>query len=519
MPQTQIKNFEGGLSLLDPTEIKDNQFERLRNFFYDRSKRVQTRRGYVKFGDNPDNKPITSYFFYERDDGGGKIALRVSGNNIYKYDETTDTWVSIYASVTEFEPSDPSARTRWSFDVYKNIIYGCNGVNDYLSITVPAGVVTAHPSLPKVRYVAYLNETMFGFGEDSNPITLYYSYPNPSDGLSFDDNSVVIGGDQQGKGTGVFVYNQVILASKEKKIYTVDIATPSALPIDTQNGLYSARALSGFGNGTIYFNDLGINLLTTRQGVEGGGAFIGDSLSEDVQPALEEIRPKYYNSNCGYFIAELANYYFSFDTTNEDTPDKTLVLSRRTKAWSEYTIPPAYQYGEYITDNRELKYITASALEGQMYEIENGFSDDGVGIDYDLLTKQWDFNQPSLWKDFEAVDIYGTKNEGSEITVEIIIDGETVCEATIDDDNIDITDTAYPIGVKPIGLYPIGGGGSATIDTFSYQIRIPVLAYGGGNRIQVRMSSSQENVVWTLDKMTLTWQGNTFDMFDYNRIG
>ena len=519
MPQNQIKNFEGGLSLLDPTEIKDNQFERLKNFFYDRSKRVQTRYGYVPFGDNPDNKPVTSYFFYERDDGGGKIAVRMSGTKIYKYVESTDTWTEIYSGITEFEPTDPVVRTRWSFLVYKNVIYTCNGVDSYLSITVPGGVVTAHASLPKVRYLAQIADRVYGFGEDDNPISLYYSDGAPADGLTFDDNVVIIGGDETGKGTGIFAYNQVILAGKSKKIYSVDVVTPSALPIDSQNGLYSARALSGFGNKTSYFNDLGINALSTRQGVAGAQAFIGDTLSEDIQPALRMIQPKYYNANCGYYNAELANYYFSYDSTNEDTPDKTLVLSARTNSWSEYTIPASYQYGQYIMDNQEVKLVIASALSGQMWEIESGFNDNGVGIDYDLLTKQWDFNQPSLWKDFEAIDIFGTKNEGSEIMIQILVDGEIVEEASITDENINITDTAFPIGVKPIGIYTIGGGGTATVDTFYYAIRIPLLASGGGKRIQVRMYSGQLNDLWSLEKMTLTWQGNSFDMFDYNNLG
>lgn len=61
-----LENFTGGLSLVDVP--KDSQFTVLRNFFYNADKRVQTRRGYKKFGNPIGVNPISSYFFYQRDD-------------------------------------------------------------------------------------------------------------------------------------------------------------------------------------------------------------------------------------------------------------------------------------------------------------------------------------------------------------------------------------------------------------------------------------------------------------------
>jgi len=49
MAKINIDNFYGGLSLIDPSNLEDNQFEILKNFYYDRDKRVITRRGIKTF--------------------------------------------------------------------------------------------------------------------------------------------------------------------------------------------------------------------------------------------------------------------------------------------------------------------------------------------------------------------------------------------------------------------------------------------------------------------------------------
>jgi hypothetical protein len=513
----KIPKFEGGLNKNNPVDIKDNQFEELLNFFYDSSKILTTRRGTDKFGDDPDGSPTTSYIFHKRDDGGGKIALKFSGTNLYKYDETLDLWTSIKSGLAEFEPTDATRRTRWSHLVYKNVIYTCNGVDNYMSITIPDGVITEYAALPKVRYLAYLSEVVAGFGEDLNPITLYYSAAAPADGTTINTNAVVIGGDEQGKGTGLFSQQQLFLAAKEKKIYEVDLSSKLALPLDAQNGLYSHRALAQFGNTVIYYNDLGLNKLYARSGTSGGGALAADSISNNVQPLLDEIQPKYYNSNCGHTIEELNNYYFSFDTTNEDTPDVTLVLSALTNAFTQYSIPPAYQYGKYEMDTGEIKHLIASATTGQMYEIETGFDDDGIPITFNLKTKQWDLGSPEEWKDFEFIEIYGKMSQGGEINCYTRIDSTLIDTSTIDNNFIDITQTAYPIGTKPLGLYPIGGG-TGSLEVFPYKIRIPLLGAGGGQKIQLQMLSTASSMAWTFEKVSIGYNGNVIDVFPTNNI-
>jgi hypothetical protein len=128
-------DFTWWLNLNQSSNIKDNQFVVAKNMFYNNSQQIQSRRWYRKFGNNVWSAPITSYFFFQRDDTLESIAIMFSGGVMYKYDESWNTWTSIKTWLFEFEtlPWETNKRTRWDFAVYKNVIYMCDGVNTYAS--------------------------------------------------------------------------------------------------------------------------------------------------------------------------------------------------------------------------------------------------------------------------------------------------------------------------------------------------------------------------------------------------
>lgn len=130
-----FNDFTGWLNLL-PTTLKANKdFTVATNVFYNSAKQIQTRRWYREYGNAIDANPITSYFFYQRDDTLERIAICFSGSNAWKYDESTEDWNSIRTGRIEYEtiPALSANRTRWDFAVYKNIVYMCNWVNNYAS--------------------------------------------------------------------------------------------------------------------------------------------------------------------------------------------------------------------------------------------------------------------------------------------------------------------------------------------------------------------------------------------------
>lgn len=157
--------------------------------------------------------------------------------------------------------------------------------------------------------------------------------------------------------------------------------------------------------------DQAIDTLVKRDGVTGAGALEAESMSDNVRAILENIESKQYNSACGIFIPENSNYYIAVDTNDDNRPDTVLVYNARVQAWSEYVMPPIYDFGKYINSSQEKQYLFASASGGQMFEFEYGFDDDGASIQTELETKPFDFDDPSLLKVFDFVDITGYKQE------------------------------------------------------------------------------------------------------------
>ena len=84
--------------------------------------------------------------------------------------------------MTEFETATAktSWRTRWDYAVYKNIIYMCDGVNNYARWD--GTTYTEYAAQPKIRYISYMQDTLFGAGDDTNPNSLYYTSALPASG-------------------------------------------------------------------------------------------------------------------------------------------------------------------------------------------------------------------------------------------------------------------------------------------------------------------------------------------------
>ena len=130
---------------------------------------------------------------------------------MFEYDETTTDWVVIDEGLTKLETKTglTTHRTRWDYDVYKNIFYMCNGIDNYRAYNTTT--ITEYASQPKYRYLRMENNRMFGSGDDDNPITLYFDNRAQADASSPNTNSVVIGGDKQGKINGINSIGNIIL--------------------------------------------------------------------------------------------------------------------------------------------------------------------------------------------------------------------------------------------------------------------------------------------------------------------
>lgn len=511
----RFDDFTGWLNLTQSSRIPDKDFVIAKNVYYNNAKQLQTRKWYKKFGNAIGTSPITSYFFYQRDDNLSTMALCHSGTNMYKYDEWTGNRLSIKSGLAEFEALYPSNRVRRDFCVYKNVVYLANGVDNYAKYD--GTTYTEYSWQPKVRYVQYLGDRVYGCGDDTNPISLYYTWPAPADANTINSNVLVVWWDETGKINWLNEYGQIILVFKNNKIYAVDVTNNTSLPLDSQSWWYSDRTIYTVWNSLVYLNERWLDNLTKRSGADGIGAIESKTLSDKVRILTDQIEPVQYNANAGLYIKALNNYYFAFDTNNDNIPDTTLIYNSLVSARTQYIYPDLYDFGQYITNTWELKFLFASGAGGQMYEMESGFDDDGANIDVEIQTRAFDFGDPAQVKTFSFVDIIGRKQEWWSIDIEVISEYESVSTWQVTDNHINVNAISHTIWQSILWEETLGMWESLyedTLELYPFTIRVPM--YHRGSDLSVNLKSSW--VQWILEKIRVGVDGEPTEVFNYNNI-
>jgi hypothetical protein len=471
-------------------------------------------------------KPVPTVYSYRNETTGLSSTFAHCGTSLYLYNETALVWEQIDSTITEFEVGSTTKRTRFSCVAYKNNVYFTNGVDNLRYWT--GKTVTTVALLG--RYLTVVANIGFLAGNDSNPSYIYYTAVAPADLTAFGSN-LKVGDDDDGRINAISAVGNLVLAFKDKKIYYIDVfgSSDQVLPIDSQNGGFSQRAIANVGNGVLYFNETGIDYLQQKTGTVGASALESNSYVKQIQEAFSNISATNYNSQCAVFIPQLNNYYFTYDTSSDDSPDATLVYSSLVSAlnsqsgtmkttWTEYSYPELYCYSRYVGTDKSIKYLASSANGGIIYSIEDGFSDYGNTISYEIKTKEYDLGDVSASKEFVALDVIGVKSKGFGLSVEVLVDGEVEASGDVTDDQLTSNESVGTIGSSPLGTTVLGGSGSSNeIDIYPYLARLYFQATG--RRIQVRLYSEGTSQVWTLDKLKMSYNDMSFDEFpEINKI-
>lgn len=372
---------------------------------------------------------------------------------------------------------------------------------------------------PRCRYIQYLGDRLYGAWDDANPISLYYTAAAPSNGNTLNANVVIIWGDENGVINWLNEYNQLVLSFKSQKVYTVNVWSSSIQAVDAQTGWYSDRTIQVVWNQLTYFNERGIDTLNKRYGVDWTWAIESKPLSDSIRELTKDITERQYNSSTSLYIKPVNNYYFSFDTNDDNIPDTTTVLNSTVNAWTQYVgYPNLYDYWYYVNSDWEYQFLMASAINGQMYQMEYGFDDNGEAIDVEIQTKDFDFNQPWSQKSFKFVDITGYKAAGDPISVMIKVDSNTVRQWFITDANLDMNNPTVTLGSNVIWVETIGASSSdADNDLILYPFTFRVPFYARGATIAVNMSSS--GVQRIMEKMKIDVNAQPMTVFNYSNLG
>ena len=368
---------------------------------------------------------------------------------------------------------------------------------------------------PRTRYIHYMQDRLFFAGDDANPNTLYYTDAAPANGDDINSNAVVVGGDENGIINGIEEYFQLPAVFKSQKVYTVNLAATSVQPVDTQTGWYSDRTIHPVNNNLMYFNERGVDWLKKVFGVSWTGGIGSEPFSIKVREAIKDVTERQYNAQAAWYSKALNNYYLAFDANDDNIPESTLVYNSMVNAWTQYILPPIYDFWEYIDDNGVLKYLFASASGGQMYEFETWFTDNGLAIECQARTKPFDFDDPAQVKAFDFINVTGYKALGNSIDITVLVDWESVAVWQVTDAHIN-RDEWKALGISAIGTDTIWSSASDEwwLSLYPFTVRLPFFSHG--TTIAIDLSSSWVQRIW--EKFRISVEGQTFDYFTYWNI-
>lgn len=499
-----INNLSGGISTIQFWEMKDNELQLAQNMYYNKNKQLQTRLWYKAYLPKVWTKPITSYFFHQRDDGAWKYCIAVCWDVMYSYDEGTNTRTSIKSWLSEFEtnPVFNGARTRRDFAVYNNIVYMCDWVNNYASYN--GTTYTEYASQPKCRYLSYLWDRIYGAWEDANPITIYYTGAVPANANTLNANFIKVWWDETGAINGLSELWNLILAVKDAKIYVINPVWGTAQAIDAQGGWFCNRSLKNVWDSIVFFNEKGVDTLKQRSTVTGASALTTDSISKNVVSIFNKVQRKNYNFQCSLFNRDSELYYISIDSNNDTIPDMMLVYSSNTWWWTTYTLPSMFDMGIYIDNNQNTHYVFAWT-DWQLYEFDSWLYDYWQEIVHKVKTKPYNQDAPWKIKTYEYVDIIWYKSLWTIIDVNINSEWAFETWWEIIDKNID-----YSVGYKTISSTKIWAEPLWWFQQWDeikmYQYTIRMSLYITWENIDIDMESSWWTRTVDRLRMWINWQ-------------
>jgi hypothetical protein len=416
------------------------------------------------------------------------------GTGFYLYHPTG--WELLKSGLTE--------GLRFGFMAYKNVMYFGNGTDNYFSFDGTA--ITEHTGADTYRGPFMLLANDIGYITDPNvPTSVAYTNGTPTDLNTFPNVVVADQDDSSGSITGLINLGPLVIVTKERKIYQLNITAPSLEQLDYSDGAASHRSLVRVENSVYFLNEKGVFDLAQRQATV--GSLRADAKTNDIQPLINAILDK--SVTAGIYVNKLNNYYLFVDTSGDGVNDTVLVWSVLTQAWTQYqgiSANEAVVYPDFTYDDLEESdaLLIASSLNGQMIQMEYGTNDQGAEILFEIETKTADFGTPEEYKVFHNYEFFGFINEGGQLTF-----SSTLGETTVTADAVlqgstysaNILTTSQVLGGSLLGGSPLGGG-EASITLFPFVIRVPVEQTE--NNIAINVFTDYPNTVavftkWSVD--------------------
>lgn len=301
------------------------------------------------------------------------------------------------------------------------------------SIVPPEGNSTQGP---KGKHVAVYKDSLFIYGDPTNPSRLYYS----GGGDKINDFSAGSGGGfvditkNDGQiGTGMAIFKNSLIAFKEKAIYQFSFSTtgaPQYSSVTNAIGCSSGRSIVLVENDVFFSSYNGVYTIGNESGFA-IDVLRTNELSAKVRSIFQSMEPS-RRGNVSAVYAKTANLnlvIFSYTPAGGTYNSKALVYDRERLAWYEWTNIQANCWATYTESTGEYKVLYGDDNSGYVKEILTGSNDFGSGIQSSAKLRGESFGTLTQYKKQKDLSIVLRQPVGT-VNLSLIVDGTTTAYQT-----------------------------------------------------------------------------------------
>lgn len=286
--------------------------------------------GTVIVGD-PVSSKAHSIFYYKKKNGQAFL-IRGYLTKLQVYDFPSRTWNDIAGSPTF------TAEAEFGFVVYDDLLYGCNGVENYFRWD---GVTfTEYASAPKGNILEIFEDRMFVAGVTAQPLSAYYS--NVGDPTTFPVANVLkpLGTDFI---TNLKNYYGTLLIFKYESVWKLtfvydQVLTDFAPKLELQAGSYGAcsrKAVVPVENDLWFFTGKEVRAIGFQDNITGVFGVNASVISEGIKDTLALVEPENYSKVVVFY--EDRRFYLGVPIADEEVDTVFVCHLLYGKSWTKYT--------------------------------------------------------------------------------------------------------------------------------------------------------------------------------------
>jgi len=402
LPNNQTVSFydySGGLNEVGQNvHLQQNETPYCKNVIFDELGSLVKRKGYQSIV----NTPISTteevdglYVFHEKD--GSRHMIAVVAGTLYEVNEDTGNYTVINYSdgvtpVDDLTDTDYIGFTTWGNRCY--ITNGVEPVMEYDGSTVTKWGVSEQ----RGRYITAHKNMIFWAGDSSNPSAVYYSEIAPAAGSPGAWGEINVQTDDGDQIMNIIKLQDNLVIFKSNSIHVLYGSNEDQFAlreVQTSVGTIAPKSVSNIMNRLFFLY---------RDGVYTFDGTNVQYISDKVRPTMNNI------ADPGKCAGGWKNhkYYLSYsDGIAGSDIDKCMVYDILHESWTRFTNYPVNMFNNYDGSQdgqiniNELYF--GSAEQGEIYKVDEGYSDNGEDIEVEYRTKHFNLDALEVIKTFRRI--------------------------------------------------------------------------------------------------------------------